>query len=74
MKANYSKDTISTQARLIGIEELSERIGLRPHTIYQWISQRRMPFPYVKIGRSVKFEICDVNTWIEAQKIAPSEN
>ena len=53
---------------LVGIEEISDRLGVRPKTIYAWIHMRQIP--HVKVGRLVKFDMADVNRWIEARKVS----
>lgn len=55
------------EKRLFNIEELAEYIAVPKGTIYNWISQRKLPF--VKIGRRVKFDIKDIDEWIESKKI-----
>jgi len=52
---------------LVGIEEISGRLGVRPKTIYAWIHMRQIP--HVKVGRLVKFDMEDVDRWIEARKV-----
>ncbi|OGS34827.1 MAG: hypothetical protein A2474_05245 [Elusimicrobia bacterium RIFOXYC2_FULL_34_12] len=49
------------------IEELAEYIAVSKGTIYNWISQRKLIF--VKMGRRVKFDIKDIDKWIESKKI-----
>lgn len=56
-------------ARLINIEELSKITGLSVHTLYTWVSQRRIPF--IKIGRLTKFDLRVVNGWIDSLAVEP---
>jgi len=51
------------QRRLIDINELSEYLGISKHTLYTWVSQRRIP--YVKVGRLTKFDLDDIDEWID---------
>jgi excisionase family DNA binding protein len=44
-------------------------MGLSVHTLYSWISQRRIA--YVKAGRRVMFDPRDIQAWIEANKVHP---
>ena len=39
---------------LINIAELSKRLAVAKGTLYNWVSQRRIPF--VKIGSCLRFE------------------
>ncbi|MFA5388222.1 MAG: helix-turn-helix domain-containing protein [Candidatus Omnitrophota bacterium] len=51
------------QKRLLNADELSQMIDINRDTIYHWVSARRIPF--VKIGRSTKFDIEAINKWIK---------
>lgn len=53
--------------RLINIRELSEYTGLKVNTLYSWVSERRIPF--VKCGRLTKFDLNEIDGWIEKNKI-----
>ena len=55
------------QKRLLNADELSQMIDVRRDTIYRWVSQRRIP--YVKVGRSTKFDIDAINEWIKEASV-----
>ena len=55
------------EKRLLNIGEVSGYTGLSVNTIYQWVCQRRIPF--VKCGRLTKFDIRDIDRWIETKKV-----
>ena len=59
---------------LLTIEEAAGLLGVKPQTLYLWVSQRRVPFR--KIGRLVRFTETDLEEFIEKQKQPPlsSEN
>ena len=50
--------------KLLNAIELANLIGVAPRTIYNWI-QRDSSFPYVKLGKLVRFEIGKVLLWFE---------
>ena len=52
--------------RLMNAQELADYIGTTHLNVYQMVSKRGIPF--VKIGRSVRFDLTDIDTWIERQK------
>ena len=56
------------QKRLLNADELSQMIDITRDTIYRWVSQRRIPF--VKIGRSTKFDIDAIDEWIKEASVA----
>jgi excisionase family DNA binding protein len=41
------------------------------NTVYSWVSTRKIL--YHKIGRLPKFDIQDVERWLDERKIAPAE-
>jgi excisionase family DNA binding protein len=51
------------ERRLVDINELSEYLGISKHTLYTWVSQRRIP--YVKVGRLTKFDLGEIDEWID---------
>ncbi len=51
------------EPRLIDINELSEYLGMSKHTLYTWVSQRRIPFH--KVGRLTKFDPAEIDEWID---------
>ena len=52
--------------RLLNVEEAAEYIGSTPGSIYQKVHNGKIPF--VKIGRSVRFDIIDLDAFIEQKK------
>ena len=42
-------------------------MGVSPNTLYQWVSQRR--FPFVKMGRLTRFDIRQLDAWIERNEV-----
>ncbi len=63
---------MDTKKRLLSINEVSEYLGIKKNTIYTWVSQRKLP--YVKCGSLVRFDIIDINKWIEENKIEKNVN
>ena len=55
--------------RLLSVKELSELLGISPRTIYNGVHRRaKKPFPIKpkRIGRSIKFDVRDVDRFIES--------
>jgi excisionase family DNA binding protein len=50
---------------LLTIQEAAEKLGVKPNTLYLWVSQRRIP--HRKIGRLVRFRDCDLEEFVEKQ-------
>jgi predicted DNA-binding transcriptional regulator AlpA len=54
--------------RLLGIEELSEYIGIRPQTIRNRLSCGTFPIPAKKFCGRVKFDCKDVDSYLDKLK------
>ena len=58
------------EARLLKIKEVSRYLGISIQTLYQWTSQRRIPF--IKIGQGrIRFDIQAIDKWIRERSINP---
>ncbi len=53
--------------RLLNITEASEYLGISEGSLYKLNWQRRIPV--VKIGKSLRFDIQDLEGWIEENKV-----
>ena len=56
---------------LINIKELSESLGVSDKTLYGWVHQKRIPF--VKVGGLLRFDMKDIEKWIQKNKVQPSK-
>lgn len=56
------------QKRLINADEIAQMLSISRGTLYHWVVQKRIPF--VKIGRSTKFDIEVINEWIKKASVA----
>lgn len=54
----------------ITTEELSQRLQVTRQTLNNW---RKQGLPFIKIGRAVRFDMDEVNKWIEEQNSEASE-
>ena len=64
--------TNGSEQRYLSPQELSQYLGLSIVTIYGWTSQHKIPF--VKLGRLVRFDVAEINAWMQTQKIEPYGN
>ena len=62
-----SREKSFLHKRLIDINELSRYLGIKVHTLYTWVSQKRIP--YVKCGRLTKFDLYIINEWIKQNSV-----
>lgn len=56
---------------LIKVGELSRMLGIRPDSIYRFVSQKRIP--HVKIGRATRFDPEAIDKWIQENSIAAKD-
>lgn len=55
--------------QLIDAEQLSQFLGVKEGTIYDWV--RRGKIPYVRLERLVRFDPDEINTWLQERKVFP---
>lgn len=48
--------------QLIDVHRLSELLGVKPKTIYDWVHKNQIP--YYKMGRLVRFDYQEVKKWL----------
>ncbi len=53
--------------RLMGIDQVASYIGLSHHTVYKFVSQRKIP--HVKLGKLVKFDRLEIDKWIASHSV-----
>ena len=51
---------------IMDIHQLAAELKISVSGIYQWVSQRKIPF--VKIGRSVRFDSEEIQRWLAEKK------
>ncbi len=53
--------------RLLRTEEAAEYLALEPGTLENWRYRSEGP-PVVRLGKAVRYDLKDLDAWIEAQK------
>ena len=56
--------------RLIDINELADRFGVRVRYVRRLVAERRIP--YIKLGRLLRFDPAEVDAWIDRARIQES--
>ena len=67
MKMNPSQPN-SPLPRFLTVEEVAEMLRVKPRTIYDWVSQRRIPFR--KAGDRTVFLLTEILEWTKADEAA----
>lgn len=57
--------------KLVGIEKIAEMLDVSVKTIYDWTS--RDYIPHRKLGRLVKFDIDEIEAWVETLAVRPHQ-
>ena len=57
--------------RLVSVREMASILGLRPSTLYKYVSRRKIP--YKKIGERVLFDPTEIRVWIDQHSVKSSE-
>ena len=57
--------------RLLSISQAAYYLGISRHTLYGWVSQKRIP--YVKVGRRTMFDKKALDKWVEEKSVEPLE-
>ncbi|MFH1014747.1 MAG: helix-turn-helix domain-containing protein [Nitrospirota bacterium] len=53
--------------RFIGIKDCAEYLDVSINTLRSWVWMKRIP--YVKMGRLVKFDLGEIESWLKDKKI-----
>jgi predicted DNA-binding transcriptional regulator AlpA len=59
---------------LIDEIQAAELLGIKRGTLSVWRCTRRYPLPYVKVGRSVKYRIEDIERFLASRTVGTIEN
>ncbi len=59
------------ERRLVKIEELSRYLDTPVATLYTWTHQKKIP--HVKMGRSLRFDLTEIDGWVNERRVEPSE-
>lgn len=58
--------------RLVNTQGLAEYLSLSKKTLYQWAAAGELPS--LRMGRRVRFDLDDIDRWIERRKAATSRD
>ena len=64
-----SRTETKALTRLIDVDEAAAYLSVAVSTVYGWVWQRRIPF--VKIGRVLRFDLEDLQHFVEGNKQQP---
>lgn len=62
----------ATLKKKVGVDELCELFGFKKSTVYYWASTKFIPHKNVR--RRLKFDVDEINTWIEKFNVKTKED
>ena len=60
-------------SNLLSPQEAADMLGTTPGVLSVWRSNKRYDLKYVKIGKSVRYRLEDLQAFIESRTISPVE-
>ena len=54
--------------RLLTVQELADRLQIKPRTVYQWVHESYIPV--IKLGSLVRFSPARVAPWLEVREVS----
>jgi excisionase family DNA binding protein len=57
------------QARLLTRNEAAAYLGVKPQTLAVWATTGRYKLPFVKVGRTVKYRVTDLDAFLEGRTV-----
>jgi excisionase family DNA binding protein len=55
------------EKRLLDINDLAIYLHISKNTLYNWLYRRKIP--HIKVGRSVRFDLKDIEKWINEKRV-----
>jgi len=55
--------------KLLSRREAAEYLGVKPQTLAAWHVTGRYNLPVVKVGRSVRYRLADLEAWLAARTV-----
>ena len=59
------------ERRFASITELSEYLNISRHTLYSWVSRKKIP--HLKISGTLRFDMRDIEKWLKEKKVKVSD-
>ena len=60
------------EKRFLNSRELARYLGLCEPTVRDWVRLKKVPF--YKLGKAVRFDLREIEKWLESKRIKPVEN
>ena len=60
---------MTVEQKLLTPNQAAEYLGLKPQTLATWRCNARYGLPFIRIGRSVKYRLADVENWLKSRTV-----
>ena len=57
------------ERKLLSRSEVAAYLGLKPQTLAVWATTGRYGLPMVKVGRSVRYRVADLEAWLAERTV-----
>ena len=64
---------MTTGTKLLTRNEAAEFLGVKPQTLATWHITGKYGLPVVKVGRSVRYRLADLERWISERTVGAAE-
>lgn len=54
---------------LLTRRQVAALLGVKPNTLAVWACRKMFNLPYVKVGRSVRYSVEDLEKWLAERKV-----
>jgi excisionase family DNA binding protein len=69
IEADLQGANMTTGTKLLTRNEAAELLGVRPQTLAVWAITGKYGLPVVKVGRSVRYRMTDLERWLESRTV-----
>ena len=59
--------TVERNQKLLNEKQAAEHLAVSPGTLSVWRSTGRYALPFVKVGRTVRYRLSDLDAWLDAR-------
>jgi excisionase family DNA binding protein len=49
------------------VQEIAEYLGVKPGTLYKWLTRKYRNIPAHKVGRLWKFKVSEIDKWVKCK-------
>ena len=62
-------DTAVEAPKLLTTDQAATHMNIKPQTLIIWRSTKRYPLPFIRVGRSIRYRVEDLDRWLESRTV-----